>query len=46
MKHRNQWIAKIMLRGELIQLGSFATPEEANAAYIAAKRLLHHGNTL
>jgi hypothetical protein len=27
-------------------LGSFKTPEEAHAAYIAAKRLHHEGNTL
>lgn len=29
-----------------VYLGSFATAEEAHAAYVAAKRLMHEGNTL
>jgi hypothetical protein len=38
--------AKIMSGGKQIHLGKFATPEEAHAAYVAAKRILHAGNTL
>ena len=45
-KGRNKWYAKIMLNGKNIPLGSFATPEEAHAAYINAKRQLHPFGTL
>lgn len=33
-----RWAARIGRNGERIHLGSFATPEEAHAAYVAAKR--------
>lgn len=38
--------AQIGVGGKLVNLGSFATVEEASAAYLAAKRELHSGNTL
>lgn len=37
------FIAKIMKDGRQYHLGCFATPEEAHAAYVAAKRVLHEG---
>ena len=39
-KH-NKWSARITVDGRESHLGNFKTPEEASAAYIAAKRLLH-----
>lgn len=38
--------ATIMVRGKGIWLGSFATPEDAHAAYLSAKRRLHAGCTI
>jgi hypothetical protein len=38
---KNPWRAAIRLEGKLRHLGYFYTPEEAHAAYIAAKRELH-----
>ncbi len=38
--------AKIMTDGRQIHLGGYATPEEAHAAYVEAKRKLHHGCTI
>lgn len=38
--------AQIKADGKLIYLGTFATAEDAHAAYLAAKRKLHVGNTL
>jgi hypothetical protein len=38
--------ARIMVRGKPIYLGTFATPEQAHAAYIDAKRQLHSGCTI
>lgn len=40
------YVAKIFHRKKSIQLGTFKTIEEASAAYISAKRLLHNFNTL
>jgi hypothetical protein len=44
MKGRYQ--ANIKVRGRQQCLGTFDTKEEAHAAYVSAKRLLHAGNTL
>lgn len=43
---RGRWRAVIQVSGKKHRLGRFATPELAHAAYIAAKRQLHEGNTL
>ena len=43
---RGRWRAVIVLRGKKHRLGRFATPEQAHAAYVIAKRRLHEGNTL
>lgn len=40
------WKAAINLHGVRTYLGTFSTPQEAHAAYIEAKRLLHPANTL
>lgn len=43
----NPWLAQIKPPGcGTKNLGYFSTPEEAHEAYLAAKRLLHDGNTL
>ena len=36
-----RWHARIMLDGKAKHLGSFGSPEEAQTAYLAAKRKLH-----
>lgn len=38
--------ARIKVAGHMKYLGTFDTPELAHAAYVAAKRELHQGNTL
>jgi hypothetical protein len=43
---RKPYRAMIGVDGKSIYLGMFATPEEAHAAYVAAKRELHEGCTL
>jgi hypothetical protein len=45
-RHRDKWHARISIRGKRVSLGTFATPEEAHAAYLAAKRILHIGCTI
>jgi len=40
------WRARIKVNGKKLSLGTFATPEEAYAAYVAAKREFHPGCTL
>ena len=45
-KGRNNYRASIRVRGRAIQLGRWDTPEEAAAAYLTAKRLLHIGCTI
>lgn len=37
------WVAQIVVSGRYRRLGTFSTPEEAHAAYLAAKRQLHQG---
>lgn len=41
-----RYVARIRMPQARIFLGGFASAEEAHAAYVAAKRLLHEGNTL
>jgi uncharacterized Fe-S cluster-containing radical SAM superfamily protein len=38
--------ATLWYGGKSYHLGTFDTPEEAHAAYLEAKRLMHKGNTL
>jgi hypothetical protein len=38
--------SRICVNGKERHLGTFATPEQAHEAYVAAKRQLHEGNTL
>lgn len=38
--------AKIVIDGKVRHIGMFDTPELAHAAYLAAKRLHHHGCTI
>jgi hypothetical protein len=40
-RHRNKWMAKIMLKGRSIYLGDYDTAEKAAAAYDKAARLYH-----
>lgn len=40
-KSRGKWQAAICVKRKSIALGRFDTPEEAHAAYVAAKRKLH-----
>lgn len=46
VRNKNRWIARLRLDGEQRYIGCYATPEEARAAYIAAKRIHHHGCTI
>jgi hypothetical protein len=41
-----KFLAQIKYGGKQRRLGEFATPELAQAAYLAAKRQHHEGNTL
>lgn len=44
---KKPWVASIKPEGKKrVHLGYFSTPESAHEAYLAAKRLLHTGNTL
>lgn len=45
-KKRGRWESKIRVDGAYRHLGVFDTPEEAHAAYVAAKRRLHPGCTI
>ena len=45
-KRHNLFEAKILVNGVLHRLGKFKTPEEANAAYVLAKRKLHRTCTI
>lgn len=42
----DRWQATISVGGKFRHLGTFDTPTAAHAAYLAAKRQLHEGNTL
>lgn len=43
---KSPWRACITLDGKHRQIGVYKTPEEAHAAYVKAKRLMHEGCTL
>jgi hypothetical protein len=43
---KKKWAACIKHMGKTLHLGRFASAEEANAAYIEAKRRLHPGCTI
>lgn len=45
-KQTGRWAARIRIHGVKVHLGRFDTAELAHAAYIAAKRQFHEGNTL
>ena len=45
-RHGNRFRATIKVDGRCIHLGTFDAPEQAHAAYLAAKRKLHAGCTL
>jgi hypothetical protein len=45
-KKRSKWLAQISDHGKHVRVGLFDTPEEAHAAYVAAKRKLHEGCTI
>jgi hypothetical protein len=45
-KLNNKYIAKIKINGKPKHLGYFNTAEEAHAAYVTAKRILHPAGTL
>lgn len=45
-KQKNGYVAKIFHAKKYIHLGTFKTIDEASAAYISAKRLIHAFNTL
>ncbi len=40
-KARNRYIARISIHKKVIKIGSYKTPEEATAAYRAAKKIYH-----
>lgn len=45
-KKRNKWAAQLSLNNKHVFIGAYATKEEARAAYIEAKRILHPMSTL
>ena len=45
LKH-NPYNAQIKVKGKVIALGCYPTPEEAHAVYLCAKRSLHEGCTI
>lgn len=45
-KEGKKFKAQITIKGRTKRLGSYATLEEASAAYLEAKRKYHEGNTL
>lgn len=44
--HGSRWAAAITTDGTRLYLGHFDSQDQAHAAYVAAKRQLHQGNTL
>ena len=45
-KRRKKWTSSVMRDSVRVRLGYFSTPEEAHAAYLAAKRELHQFCTI
>lgn len=45
-KRKSVYYSRISIGNKSVHLGQFSTAQEAHAAYIAAKRELHEGNTL
>lgn len=45
-RFKNKFKSRISFQGRRLELGTYATAEEAYAAYVKAKRVLHPGNTL
>ena len=45
-KKTNKYVARIRVKGDVIQLGYFAYKEDAANAYLLAKRKLHDGCTI
>lgn len=45
-KRKDRFMSQIQVKKKLVYLGRFETPELAHAAYVAAKRIHHEGNTL
>lgn len=46
VRDHGRFSARLSINGKAKHIGMFATPEEAHAAYLDAKRRLHEGNTL
>jgi len=44
--HQGKWRASVTHKRRVHRVGMFDTPEEAHAAYVAAKRRLHEGCTI
>jgi hypothetical protein len=45
-KHGAKWRARLQTNGSVLQLGTYAMPSQAHAAYLLAKRQLHAGCTI
>jgi hypothetical protein len=45
-RSRKRWKAHIKVGDKVLHIGTYDTPEEAHAAYLAAKRVLHIGCTI
>ena len=41
-----RWVAGIVLNGQRQHIGTYDTPEEAQTAYLSAKRIMHDGCTI
>jgi hypothetical protein len=46
VRNHTRFSARIMVCGKPLYLGTFATPRQAHAAYVQAKRKLHQGCTI
>ena len=41
-----RWVAQLRIKGKTFHIGTFGSPEEAHAAYLAVKRVRHPGCTI